>query len=115
MRVFAVLTALGFVLAAAPAVAKTMDSTFGNTVTVTHPDGAVERYFFEPDGSFTARMPGGQNVVGQWVRRDAEVCLTVQGQDENCTPVADDKNVGDSWTLETGGGSLVIAIVRGRS
>ncbi len=112
-----VLTVLGFVLSAAPAFAETMDATFGNTVTVALPDGAVDRYFFEPDGSFVERSHDGQTYTGRWVRRGGQVCLSLADRaDEDCAPFPLDKRVGDSWAMEkSGGASLAISIVRGRS
>ncbi|HWA01796.1 MAG TPA: hypothetical protein VG841_15925 [Caulobacterales bacterium] len=113
MRNFAVLTVLGFVLSTAPCWAETMDAMFGNTVTVTHPDGAVDRYYFEPDGSFVERAANGESVSGRWTRRAGEVCLSV-AEREDCAALPDDKAAGDAWVMETGGGSLAIAIVPGR-
>ncbi|HVY85850.1 MAG TPA: hypothetical protein VG943_11995 [Caulobacterales bacterium] len=114
MRNFAVLTMLGFVLSTAPAFAETMDAMFGNTVTVTQPNGAVDRYYFEPDGAFVERSHDGATYAGRWARRAGDVCLTVD-QREDCEAIPVDKSVGDAWTLETGGGSIAIAIVRGRA
>jgi len=116
MRNFAVLTMLGFVLSTAPAFAETMDATFGNTVTVTQPDGTVDSYFFEPDGSFRERSHDGQDVTGRWMRSGDNVCLTIAGHDgEDCAPVPLDKKLNDSWLLESGGGSATVTLVPGRT
>ncbi|MES1197200.1 MAG: hypothetical protein ABUL55_01120 [Pseudomonadota bacterium] len=114
MRNLAMLTVLSFVLSTAPAFAETMDSMYGNTVTVTQPGGIVDRYYFEADGTFTERSHDGATYTGHWVRRAGDVCLTVD-QREDCAPVPTDKAVGDSWMMETGGGSIAVAIVAGRS
>lgn len=113
MRNLSILTTLGFVLSMSPAFAETMDETFGNTVTVTQPNGAVDRYFFEADGTFTERSHDGASYQGRWVRREGDVCLTV-GDHQDCSPVPLDKAVGDTWAMTTSGGSLAITIVSGR-
>jgi len=116
MRNFAVLTMLGFILSAAPAFAETMDATFGNTVTVTRPDGTVDSYFFEPDGSFVERSHDGHDYAGHWVRSGDSVCLTLPGHDgQDCAPFPLDKKLGDSWLLDSGGGSATITLVAGRA
>jgi len=114
MRNLAILTTLGFVLSVAPAFAETMDATFGNTVTVTQPDGATDRYLFEPDGTFVEHSHDGQTYAGHWARHEGDVCLTV-GDHEDCSPVPLDKAVGDAWPMQTSSGSLAIKIVAGRS
>ena len=115
MRNFAVLTVLGFVLATAPAFAETMDASFGNTITVTMPNGAVDRYFFEPDGSFTERSHDGQTYAGHWVRRAGDVCLSMAAREgEDCAPIPLGKTLGDTWPMQTNGGSVAIALVAGR-
>lgn len=112
MRIAASL-ALLVLCGAAPAAADTMSAAFGNTVTVAHPNGATERYYFEPDGSVRMVMPDGAEMSAQWEQRGEEVCLTMNGQ-ENCSPVPADKVAGDSWALETGGGTITVSIVEGR-
>jgi len=115
MNKLAMLSLLGFVLATAPAFSETMDAMFGNTVTLTHPDGRVDRYYFEPDGSFLERSSDGHDYAGHWVRRAGDVCLTVPGREgEDCAAMPTDKKVGDTWSLEAGGGSIAIAIAPGR-
>jgi hypothetical protein len=115
MRKLAILGVLGFVLSTAPAFAETMDEMFGNTVVVTQPNGDVDRYYFEADGTFVERSHNGHDYSGHWVRRDGEVCLTAPGHDgEDCTDIPTDKKVGDSWMLQDAGGSITIAIVHGR-
>lgn len=112
MRLAATLAVL-LLWGAAPASADTMDATFGNTVTVTRPGGAMDRYYFEPDGTVRIVMMGGGEVSGRWELRGNDVCLTVNNQ-ESCSPAPSAQTAGESWTIETPGGMVTIGIVEGR-
>ena len=115
MRNLAILAVLSFVLSNAPAFAETMDAMFGNTVVVTQPNGAADRYYFEADGSFREHSHDGHDYAGHWVRRAGQVCLSLpERSQEDCADIPLDKKVGDSWLLQDAGGNITIAIVAGR-
>ena len=119
------LLAAAAVLVAAPALAGTMDSTYGNTVTVTNSKGAQTTLLFEADGTYTAK---GQNADGtdmmgggKWEVKDGKYCSTpnaVEGQPapvESCTEYVDGKNVGDKWTQKDANGEdITVEISAGR-
>jgi hypothetical protein len=108
MRKFATLVALGALLAAGPAFAQsTMQNTFGNTVVVTGASGSETRYFFNEDGTFTGVAPGGSQMAGRWRADGDQLCLIAPNGRENCTAVAGDKNVGDTWEQTSSDGSAI--------
>ncbi len=120
------LLAAAAVLVAAPALAGTMDSTYGNTVTVTNAKtGAVTTLLFEADGSYTAKGKNadGTDIMGggKWVIKDGKYCSTpnaVEGQPapkEECSEFVDGKNVGDKWTQKDADGEeITVEISAGR-
>jgi hypothetical protein len=116
MKKLAALAALGVVLSAGAAFAQSaMQNTFGNTILVTYASGAEARYFFNEDGTFTGVAPGGSQMAGRWRADDAQVCLIAPSGQESCTPLAGDKNVGDTWE-QTGsdGSQITVSLQAGR-
>ena len=108
MRKFAVAVALGVALFAAPAFADTMENTYGNTIVVTYPNGAQATYQFNADGTFTGTAPGGSQMAGTFTVQGDQLCLAApNGQPPQCTTVATDKNVGDTWSQTASDGSAI--------
>ncbi len=91
-----------------------MDSTFGNTVTVSIADGTVvASYQFDADGAFAVTGADGSNTTGTWALDGSNLCLTI-GEGTNCNEI-EDRNVGDSWDVTDADGSVMtITIVAGR-
>ena len=105
--------ALGAALIASPAFAGTMDNTYGNTIVVTYPNGAQALYFFNADGSFTGTAPGGSQMAGTYTAQGEQLCLIPpNGQAPQCTTIATDKNVGDTWTQSATDGSQITVELR---
>lgn len=105
--------ALGATLIAGPALAGTMDNTFGNTIVVTYPNGAEAHYFFNNDGTFTGTAPGGSTMAGRYTAEGDQLCLIPpSGQAPQCTTIAMDKNVGDTWTQNASDGSQITVELR---
>jgi hypothetical protein len=106
---------LGAVLSAGAAFADTMDSSYGNTIQVTTGSGAVVRYFFEPDGSFTAVTQDNQQMAGRWELADGQICLLAPSGQRNCAEFVPGKNVGDTWEQTgTDGSTISVSLVAGR-
>lgn len=102
-------------LAAGAAYAGTIENSFGNTLTVTTPEGAVFNYHFEPDGTFMAMGPSDAHFTGAWVIQGDQVCLTPQGQSQACYPNTDVHSVGDTWTMQgPSGPPSTLTITAGR-
>ncbi len=100
---------------ASAAFADTIANSYGNTIVVTYPNGAVARYFFNADHTFTATTPDGATVAGTFELAAGEICLTPAGGQRQCTPVEEGKNVGDSWAQSgADGSSISVAITAGR-
>jgi hypothetical protein len=120
------LLAAAVVLVAAPALAGTMDSTYGNTVLVTNAKGEVTTLLLEADGTYVAKGKDEKGadvtVKGKWEIRDGKYCATpdaVEGQPapkESCTEYVDGKNVGDKWDQKgIEGEAITVEITQGRS
>lgn len=108
---------MAFALMAVSGVASadTMQNTVGNTLVVTTSTGAVVRYHFNADNTYTAAMPDGSSVNGAWEVAGDQICLTPAGGARGCTGYVADKNVGDSWTqTAVDGSSITVAITAGR-
>lgn len=113
MTKFAVALALGAALIAAPAFADTMQNTYGNTVVVTYPSGGQALYHFNADGTFTGTAPGGSQMAGRYTAEGDQLCLIPpSGQAPQCTSIAMDKNVGDTWTQNAADGSQISVELR---
>ncbi len=113
MKKLAVVLALGAALVAAPAFAGTMDNTFGNTIVVTYANGGQAFYYFNNDGTFTGTAPGGSQMAGRYTAEGDQLCLIPpNGQAPQCTSIAVDKNVGDTWTQNATDGSQITVELR---
>jgi hypothetical protein len=107
--------ALGFALAATPAIAQDFDVAYDNTILVTLAGGEELRYYFEPDGSFRGVMPDGAEVSGAWDIDGEEICFLGAEGDRDCAPYHADKAVGDSWAQPgMNGEDVTVTIVAGR-
>jgi hypothetical protein len=116
MKKLAALVAFGALLSgAAFAQSSPMQNTFGNTVVVTYASGAESRFFFNEDGAFTGVAPGGSQMAGRWRVDGEQLCLISPSGQESCTPLAGDKNVGDTWEQTGSDGSQIsVALQAGR-
>ncbi len=113
MKKFAVALALGAALIAGPAFADTMQNTYGNTIVVTYANGSQAQYHFNADGTFTAVAPGGSQMAGRYTAEGDQLCLIPpSGQAPQCTTIATDKSVGDTWTQNAADGSQISVELR---
>lgn len=113
MKKFAAALALGAALVAGPAFADTMSNTYGNTIVVTYPNGGQALYFFNADGTFTGTAPGGSAMAGRYTAEGDQLCLIPpSGQAPQCTTIATDKSVGDTWTQSATDGSEISVELR---
>jgi len=113
-QMFVALISALFLLGISPAFASAdMEPTFGNTVVVKTGDVTM-KYYFNADNTFTADTPDG-TISGTWAVKGDEICLTPEGGEESCGPLAKGKKVGDTWTQENPDGSTSeVSIVAGR-
>ena len=108
MKKFVAALALGAAMIAGPAMADTIHNTHGNTIVVTYPSGAQALYYFNADGTFTATAPGGSQMAGTYTTEGDQLCLIPpSGQPPQCTTIAADKNVGDTWSQTASDGSTI--------
>lgn len=106
MKRIAAALALG-VLVAGAAFADTMENSYSNTLVVTYASGAVARYHFNADGSFTLLTPDQRTVTGTYEVAGDQICLTPAGGARACTPYSPSRNVGDTWTQTASDGSTI--------
>jgi hypothetical protein len=102
------------------ALADPMASAYGNTVSITYPNGAVAKMHIDADGTYMTTAPDGATAKGSWKIEGGNTCFTQTepappaSMGANCSPTAD-KKVGDSWTAPGPNGStLTVSIVAGR-
>ncbi|ALL13525.1 hypothetical protein [Caulobacter henricii] len=102
------------------ALADPMASAYGNTVTITYPNGAVAKMHIDADGTYVTKTPDGASSKGTWKIDGGNTCFSQTepappaGMAANCSPTAE-KKVGDSWTAPGPNGSTItVAIVAGR-
>ena len=108
MKKFVAALALGVAMIATPAMADTIENTYGNTIVVTYPNGSHALYHFNADGTFTGVAPGGSTMAGRYTAEGDQLCLIPpSGQAPQCTAIALDKNVGDTWTQTATDGSQI--------
>jgi hypothetical protein len=123
MRLLAKVAACSLALAAlaGPALAADpMASAYGNTVSVTYPDGATVKLFIEADGTYTSSGGPAGDSSGTWAIKGGQTCFTQvspeppAGMSPSCSPTVS-KNVGDTWTAPAqGGAEATITITAGR-
>jgi hypothetical protein len=116
MKKFAAVLAFGLALGGGAAFADTIQNGYGNTFVVTRADGAQVRYQFNEDGTFTGLAPGGSTMAGTYTAADGQLCLIPpSGAAPQCTAIAADKNVGDTWTQTgTDGTEISVTLEAGR-
>jgi hypothetical protein len=116
MKKFVAALAIGAALIASPAVAGTMENTYGNTIVVTYPNGGTAQYHFNADGTFTGVAPGGSHMAGRYTAEGDQLCLIPpSGQAPQCTQIQTDKNVGETWTqLGADGSQITVELRAGR-
>lgn len=107
MKKFVAALALGVAMIATPALADTMQNTYGNTIVVTYPSGAQALYHFNADGTFTGTAPGGSQMAGRYTAEGDQLCLIPPSGQSQCTTIAADKNVGDTWSQTATDGSQI--------
>ena len=110
-----ILTAVvfGAALFGSPAIADTMENSYGNTIVVTYGSGAQATYHFNADGTFSGTAPGGSQMAGTFTVQGDQLCLVPpNGQPPQCVSVAADKNVGDTWTQTASDGSQISVELR---
>jgi hypothetical protein len=95
--------------------ADTIANAVGNTLNVATPDGGSFRYHFETNGTYTMVGPDQQSAAGAWVVNGDQICLTPQGQAQQCYPYDGSKKVGDTWTMTAqDGGVVTLSLTQGR-
>jgi hypothetical protein len=115
MKKLIIAAAFSVALLAGAAHADDMDAAYGNTLVVTEPNGAALRYYFEPDGTFTASIPDGTTMRGRWEIAGEQLCFLPPSGERICAPFVSGKVVGDVWEqLGTQGQPISVAIVAGR-
>jgi hypothetical protein len=116
MRKFLALLALTAALGTGAASADTIVNAQGNTIVVTYANGAVARYHFSADNTFSATLPDGAVISGIWNIANGEVCfLPNEGGARSCTPYVADKAVGDTWQQVGADGSpITVTLQAGR-
>jgi hypothetical protein len=98
---------------------------FGNTVVVTNADGSSERFYIEPDGTYTARRSDGAMLNGRWTEsgpeNDGIACFVENSptlppdQQRTCFLHSHRRNVGDSFdAVDQAGHKIHVSIVAGR-
>lgn len=113
MRDFVAALTLGIAMIATPALADTMQNAYGNTIVVTYGNGAQAIYHFNADGTFSGTAPGGSQMAGTFTIEGDQLCLAPpNGQPPQCTTVAADKNVGDTWQQTAADGSAISVELR---
>lgn len=122
MKSFA-LAGIAAVLFAGAAYADPFDGIYGNTVTVTAPDGKKTVYYFNQDGTFENHFASGKSIKGTFVWKDPQTaCFTVtdpapkQAENTtNCRPFPVTHHVGDTWTeTDSDGVAYTATITQGR-
>jgi hypothetical protein len=112
-----IVAALAFAtaLSAGAAFADTVQNGYGNTFVITTADGAVIRYHFNADNTFTLFAPDGSQVAGAYEVANGQICITPTGGERACTGYVGDKNVGDTWTQAAADGSqITVTLQAGR-
>lgn len=113
MKKFVAALALGVAMIATPAMADTIENSYGNTIIVTYGNGSQAQYHFNADGTFTGVAPGGSHMAGRYTVEGGQLCLIPpSGAAPQCTSVTAGKNVGDTWTQTATDGSQISVELR---
>ncbi|MBL8560447.1 MAG: hypothetical protein JNM47_17130 [Hyphomonadaceae bacterium] len=107
--------AASFAFAAAPALADAaIEAYAANTVVATGANGAVLKFHFNTDGSYTMKA-GDQAVPGRWAVENNQFCLTPQGGEKSCSPHSATRKIGDTWAVTGADGvQYSVTLVVGR-
>lgn len=118
------ISAMAFFVAGGTAMAGDLYANlYGNTVTITGPDGSKVMAYVNQDMTWENRMAGGANVKGTYSWKDATTaCFTrvdpapkSTEQATVCLPNQTAHNVGDSWTTnDSDGKPATITLTAGR-
>ena len=117
-----VLAAAAFLASTGFAYADPFAGMYGNTVTITAPDGTKSTAYVNADMTWEQHMAGGAVMKGTYTWKDAStVCFTMTdpapkaGDTPNCSPVSGDHKAGDTWTQTTPKGqTMTYAVTAGR-
>jgi hypothetical protein len=118
-----VLAAASVLLSAGIAHADPFAGLYGNTVTITGPDGTKSTAYVNADMSWEQHMADGTVAKGTYTWKDAgTVCFTVTDPapksgdaTPSCSPVPADHKIGDTWTeTSTKGQTLSYTVTAGR-
>ncbi|MES1197196.1 MAG: hypothetical protein ABUL55_01100 [Pseudomonadota bacterium] len=92
-----------------------MQGAYGNTVVVTEPSGAVIRYYFEPDGTFTASAPNDVTLRGRYEVAGDQLCFLAPSGQRTCSPLVTGHALGETWTQTgTQGQDITVTLQAGR-
>lgn len=101
-----VFSALALLASAGLAHADPFASMYGNTVTITAPDGAKSVAYVNQDMTWEQHLPSNAVLKGSYAWKDAQtVCFTQTdpapkaGDPPVCSGGQADHKVGDTWTL----------------
>jgi len=90
----------------------TFTAMLSNTMSVVTPDGTVQDWIFNEDGTVRSLT----NITGTW-EFDGDILCTLYGEKTTpgCWALPRGKTVGDTWEQDVGSGKiLTITIVEGR-
>lgn len=109
------MTVAALALSAGVAWADTIENLYGNTLLVTYPSGAVERFFINEDGTMEVEIGGQLLGAMPWTRDGDQFCVAPEGTPPQCSDFPADKAVGDSWEVTRPDGRTAhYSIVAGR-
>lgn len=74
--------------------ATAIDSAVGHGLKITDPAGGETTYRLAADQTFAS-----ERTSGEWKFENDRLCLTPTGGATFCLPYAEEKQVGDSWTI----------------
>jgi hypothetical protein len=111
-------------LTATAALADQFDGIYGNTVTITRPDGSKSTVYVNADKTWEQRTADGKVYKGTWVWKDdthacftqVEPASTKPDDATSCDEITGNHKAGDTWTeSDDKGHTTTIAITAGRS
>lgn len=96
-----------------------IERAFGDTLVSQYPDGGWVQHWFNPDGSYTARLSSGRTISARWWVEGDQVCLNnispaIMMISRFCSPMIE-AGVGESWVSRDPLGRRVTNVLqRGR-